>query len=161
MAQKYEDSSDDREDVENDFSPCEGTDDSGDFFLRFKDGIPFLVRQDMMLDDLWLLVKKAIVSSQGLHEVPGMVLAKSAWHYNTKQTKMKVTILSKTEGIEAQASEYCYAYKAINLQSYQHLIDNLIEFRGLNNPYVDSILNIANSKAKFKVIRECDPALVE
>jgi len=41
------------------------------------------------------------------------------------------------------------------------LIDNLIEFRELKNPYVDSILNIANSKSKFKIIKPLDPELVE
>ena len=41
------------------------------------------------------------------------------------------------------------------------MIENLIEFRELKNPYVDSILNIANSKSKFKIIKECDPEMVE
>ena len=41
------------------------------------------------------------------------------------------------------------------------LIQNLIEFRELKNPYVDNILNIANSKSKFKIIKECDPTVVE
>jgi hypothetical protein len=31
----------------------------------------------------------------------------------------------------------------------------------LKNPYVDSILNIANSKSKFKIIKPCDPNMVE
>ena len=37
----------------------------------------------------------------------------------------------------------------------------MIEFRELKNPYVDSILNIANSKSKFKIIKEFDPTIVE
>ena len=41
------------------------------------------------------------------------------------------------------------------------MIENLIEFRELKNPYVDSILNIANSKSKFKIIKECEPEVVE
>ena len=41
------------------------------------------------------------------------------------------------------------------------MIENLIEFRELRNPYVDSILNIANSKSKFKIIKELDPEVVE
>jgi hypothetical protein len=41
------------------------------------------------------------------------------------------------------------------------LIENLIEFRELKNPYVDSILNIANSKSKFKIIKKCDKKMVE
>lgn len=47
------------------------------------------------------------------------------------------------------------------MQGYQTLIDNLIEFRELKNPYVDSILNIANSKSKFKIIKPLDPEMVE
>ena len=58
--------------------------------MKFSDGIPALVKKDMMVDDLWLLVKRPIVTNQGLHEVHDMVLAKSSWHYNAKQTKMKV-----------------------------------------------------------------------
>jgi hypothetical protein len=41
------------------------------------------------------------------------------------------------------------------------LIENLIEFRERSNPYVDSMLSIKNSKAKFKVLSKCDPGLVE
>ena len=41
------------------------------------------------------------------------------------------------------------------------LIQNLIEFRQIKNPYVDSILNISNSKSKFKIILKCDPEIVE
>ena len=44
---------------------------------------------------------------------------------------------------------------------YSSLIDNLIEFRDRSNPYVDSMLGIANSKSKFKIIHESDPTLVE
>ena len=44
---------------------------------------------------------------------------------------------------------------------YSSLIDNLIEFRERSNPYVDSMLAIANSKSKFKIIHETDPVLVE
>ena len=41
------------------------------------------------------------------------------------------------------------------------MIDNLIEFKNLKNAYVDSILNITNSKFKFKIIHECKNELVE
>lgn len=57
--------------------------------------------------------------------------------------------------------EYKYAIKSTNLSGYKTLLENLIEFRELKNPYVDSILNIANSKSKFKIIRPCDPNMVE
>ena len=44
---------------------------------------------------------------------------------------------------------------------YSSLIENLIEFRERSNPYVDSMLGIANSKSKCKVVHESDPVLVE
>jgi hypothetical protein len=74
---------------------------------------------------------------------------------------MKVTIIGKTDDLKVSAALYCYAFKSINLQGYQTLIENLIEFRELKNPYVDSILNIANSKSKFKIIKKCDKKIVE
>ena len=40
-------------------------------------------------------------------------------------------------------------------------MENLIEFRARANPYVDSMLGIANIKSKFKVIKRCDEQLVE
>ena len=41
------------------------------------------------------------------------------------------------------------------------MIENLIYFREQSNPYVDSMLGIANSKSKFKTIKKCDPELIE
>ena len=53
-----------------------------------------------MLDDLWLLFKRPLVTNQGLEEQHDMVLAKSAWHHNSKQTKMKVTIIGQNDDIK-------------------------------------------------------------
>lgn len=133
----------------------------GQFFLRFKEGIPGVVKKDMMIDDLWILVKKPLVTSQNLSEIHDMVLAKSAWHHNSKQSKMRVQIIGKTDDLKFTTGQYSYAYKSINLTGFMSLIENLIQFREIRNPYVDSILNIANSKSKFKIIKECDPDLVE
>ena len=41
------------------------------------------------------------------------------------------------------------------------MIENLFEFRNFKNAYVDSILNITNSKFKFKIIHECKKELVD
>ena len=58
--------------------------------------MPLLVKKEMMLDDLWMLFKKPLVTNKGLDaQQLDMVLAKSAWHYNSKQTKMKVTIIGQ------------------------------------------------------------------
>jgi len=74
---------------------------------------------------------------------------------------MKVSIIGDSEAIKFQADSFKYAFKSINLQGYSSLIENLIEFRERSNPYVDSMLGIANSKSKFKMIKACDPELVE
>ena len=34
------------------------------FFLRFKEALPALVKKDLMIDDLWLLFKRPLVTSQ-------------------------------------------------------------------------------------------------
>ena len=43
-----------------------------------------------MIDDLWILLKKPIASSLRIEELKDVLLVKSLWHYNQKQTKMKV-----------------------------------------------------------------------
>lgn len=165
LNQKYEDSSDDSEEQQDEDGGALNEelfeDEPGCFYIKFKEGIPPLVRKDMMLDDMWLLFKRPIVTNQGLAEQTDMVMGRSAWHFNSKQTKMKIQIVGKTDDLKMKASEYKYCFKSTNLQGYQTLIENLIEFRELRNPYVDSILNIANSKSKFKIIKELDPEIVE
>lgn len=52
-----------------------------------------------------------------------------------------------------RVDQYKYAFKSVNLQSYRSLVENLIEFRERANPYVDSMLGIANSKSRFKIIK--------
>ena len=74
---------------------------------------------------------------------------------------MKVTIIGDSEAVKFQVESFKYAFKSINLQGYSALIENLIQFRERSNPYVDSMLGISNSKSKFKVIKPCDPELVE
>lgn len=74
-----------------------------------------MVKKDLMVDDLWLLMKRPLVTNQGLHECHDMVLAKSAWHYNSKQTKMRLQIIGKCDDLKFQAPQYKYAIKSINL----------------------------------------------
>jgi len=38
----------------------------------------------MMIDDLWILIKKPINSNQKLEDINDILLVKSAWHYNLK-----------------------------------------------------------------------------
>ena len=58
--------------------------------MKFKEAIPPLVKKDMAIDDLWLLMKRPMVTNQNLSDVPDMILAKSCWHFHNKQKKMKV-----------------------------------------------------------------------
>lgn len=85
--QKYEDSSEDSDEFQNEELLANQElfdDDQGSFYLKFKEGIPGLVRKDMMVDDLWLLFKRPLVTNQGLNDIHDMVLAKSSWHFNSK-----------------------------------------------------------------------------
>lgn len=162
---RYNDSSESdsqKEDEEAGQSEYESDSEAGgSFYVKFKEGIPPLVKKDMACEDLWLLMKRPMVTNQNLSDVPDVCLARSAWHFHNKQQKMKVTIIGDSESLKFKADSFRYAFKSINLTSYSDLIENLIQFRERSNPYVDSMLGIANSKSKFKVIRECDPEIVE
>ena len=68
--------------------------------MRFKEGIPPLVKKDMACEDMWLLMKRPIATNQSLSDVPDMILCKSAWHWHNKQQKMKVTIIGDGEAVK-------------------------------------------------------------
>lgn len=74
---------------------------------------------------------------------------------------MKVSIIGDSEAVKLKVDQYKFAFKSVNLLGFSSLIENLIQFRERSNPYVDSMLGIANSKSKFKIIKKCDPLLVE
>ena len=74
---------------------------------------------------------------------------------------MKLSIIGDNETVKFKAEQFKFAFKSVNLMGYSSLIENLIEFRERSNPYVDSMLGVANSKSKFKIIHESDPVLVE
>ena len=158
---RYEDSSEEEESDKPDSEEDSDCEVGGNFYLRFREAIPPLVKKDMACEDLWLLMKRPMVTNQALSDVPDMILAKSEWHFHNKQSKMKVSIIGDSEAVKFQAESFKYAFKSINLQGYSSLIENLIQFRERSNPYVDSMLGIANSKSRFKIIKTCDPELVE
>lgn len=74
---------------------------------------------------------------------------------------MKVSILGSEDEVKIKVDQYKFAFKSVNLNGFSSMIENLIDFRDRANPYVDNILSIQNSKAKFKVLHKCDPELVE
>ena len=114
-----------------------------------------------MVEDLWILMKRPMVTNQNLTDVPEMLFVKALWHNQNKQSKLKVSIIGSVEEVKIKVDQYKFAFKSVNLNGFSSLIDNLIEFRERSNPYVDSMLSIKNSKAKFKILKKCNPMLVE
>ena len=102
------------------------TEEMGVFYLRFKEAIPALVRKDLMMEDLWLLMKRPIVTNQNLSDVSDMILVKNMWHGPNKQAKLKVAVLGEAQQVKFRAEQYKYAFKSVNLQSYRTLVENLI-----------------------------------
>ena len=133
----------------------------GSFYVRFKEAVPPQVKKDMMVEDLWILMKRPMVTNQGLNDVTEVVFARAMWHSHNKQMKIKVAVLGSVEEAKIKVDQYKFAIKSVNLNGFSSLIENLIEFRERSNPYVDSMLSIKNTKAKFKVLQKCDPQLVE
>ena len=98
--QKYEDSSEDSEEFKEEEDEADSKiksvigddmmDEPGSYFIKFKEGIPGLVRKDMMVDDLWILLKRPVVTNQSLADVTDAIFGRAAWHFNSKQTKMKI-----------------------------------------------------------------------
>lgn len=61
---RYEDSSSSED--ENKINSEEESDDEqgGSFYVRFKEGIPPLVKKDMACEDMWLLMKRPMATNQ-------------------------------------------------------------------------------------------------
>lgn len=59
----YEDSSQDSEDEGGGSLIEDSRDEQGCFYLRVKESLPVSVRCDMMKGDLWLLMKKSVVTN--------------------------------------------------------------------------------------------------
>ncbi|CDW90096.1 UNKNOWN [Stylonychia lemnae] len=133
----------------------------GAFYIKFKDKLPPLVKKDMMVEDLWILMKRPMITNQNLNDVSDILFVKGLWHSHNAQLKIKVSIIGAIEEVRYKADQYKFAFKSVNLNGFSSLIENLIEFRERSNPYVDSMLSIKNSRAKFKVLKKCDLELVE
>jgi hypothetical protein len=66
---------------------------------------------------------------------------------------MKVSVLGSLEEAKIKVDQYKFAFKSVNINAFSSLIENLIEFRERSNPYVDNMLSIKNTKARFKVLK--------
>ncbi len=51
----------------------------------------------MGIDDCWVLFKRPISSQTALNEMEDVLIAKAGWHGSNKASKLKVTIVGKTE----------------------------------------------------------------
>jgi hypothetical protein len=51
----------------------------------------------MMVEDLWVLMKRPMVTNQSLADVSDVVFARSMWHAHNRQKKMKVAIIGTAE----------------------------------------------------------------
>lgn len=112
---RYDDSSGESEEDKVNSEEESDSESGGNFYMRFKEGIPPLVKKDMACEDLWLLMKRPLVTNQSLSDVPDMILAKSEWHFHNKQQKMRVSIIGDGEAVKFQADSFKYAFKSINL----------------------------------------------
>lgn len=72
----------------------------GHFYARFKESVPPLVKKDMTVEDLWILLKRPLVTTQPLSDCPDMVFAKSLWHGHNKEMKMKVLVLGNPDEVK-------------------------------------------------------------
>ena len=60
---RYEDSSNDDESDKPDSEEDSDSEVGGNFYLRFREAIPPLVKKDMACEDLWLLMKRPMVTN--------------------------------------------------------------------------------------------------
>ena len=58
-------SEDEKDDDENEHNSEEDSDEEvpGHFYIRFKEGVPPLVKKDMMVEDLWILMKRPLCTN--------------------------------------------------------------------------------------------------
>lgn len=86
--------------------------------MKFKEPLPPLVKKDMMVEDLWILLKRPIVTSQSLADVTDVCFAKSAWHGHNKQMKMKIGVIGNVDEVRVRVDQYKFALKSVNLNGF-------------------------------------------
>jgi len=120
---KYEDPAEEEEEDEPEEEDME-EDTPGHFYLRFKEAIPALVKKDMMYEDLWVLMKRPLVTTQSLQDIPELILCKAMWHNVGKECKLRVGIIGSVDEAKTKVDQYKYAFKSVNLSGYSGLIGN-------------------------------------
>lgn len=54
----------------------------------------------MMVEDLWIILKRPFVTNQNLSDVSEMLFVKAMWHSHNKQLKMKVAIIGLADEVK-------------------------------------------------------------
>jgi len=83
-----------------------------------------------MIEDLWILMKRPMVTNQSLNDLTEIIFCKAMYHnVSQKNHKLKVSIFGSEEESRIKVDQYKFAFKSVNLNGFSSLIENLIEFR--------------------------------
>jgi hypothetical protein len=55
--------------------------------------VPPLVKKDMMVEDLWILMKRPLITNQNINDLTEVIFCKAMWHSHNKEMKMKISIV--------------------------------------------------------------------
>lgn len=56
----------------------------GSFYIKFKEFLPPIVKKDMMVEDMWILMKRPMVTNQNLTDMSELLFVKAMWHSHNK-----------------------------------------------------------------------------
>ncbi|CAI2366502.1 unnamed protein product [Moneuplotes crassus] len=127
------------------------------FFLNIEEEeYPQALKKNAQKDDMWVLMKTCMNTTQKLKDINDFIFVKTCWHGLGKAKKIKVKVIGNPADIKPRMKEYKFAFRSINVSQYASLVDNLIAFRdGPKNRYLDSVLYI-NKTTFFEPLIECN-----
>ncbi|CAI2367160.1 unnamed protein product [Moneuplotes crassus] len=127
------------------------------FYLNVQQSqCPMGMKKGAQKDDLWMLMKNCMNTTQNLRQVNDFVFVKTCWHGFGKSKSLKVKLIGNASKVKPKLEEYKYAFRSINLNQYTNLVNNLIAFRdGPENKFLDSILYIGRTTF-FEPLIECE-----
>ena len=50
-----------------------------------------------MVEDLWILMKRPMVTNQSLNDISDVLFVKAMWHSYNKEMKMRISIIGSAE----------------------------------------------------------------
>ena len=72
----------------------------------------------MMVEDLWILMKRPMITNQSLSDVSDILFVKAGWHGFNKQMKIRVTIVGSADQARIKVDQFKYAIKSVNLNGF-------------------------------------------